>query len=325
MNSRYFHAVLLLALFIFGSVSGLYSIQDDSLPGETAVTLAVETDVTHVPLNRTVRFTIQVSWEGDMDLIKMGEVEEPPLTNFEIQGTSTANRVLAAGGRRKSIKEISYILSPKTLGMGYVESAGLSYEDLTTGKTHHLMTQRMGVEVVSPVEEPGQRSKLWLIIPAACLLGAGAIIFILMRKKAGHQPEEQPVRLIEENYLEELKSNVDLREGDRREGFAVLSRLFRKYLTDKFGVQALEATTGELIQMLKGQEFDESLVRRCEALLTKADVVKFSRQEASQADLDEAYTTVETVFESYLAKAREMQAAAAGEEKKGKRWGRKQK
>jgi histidinol dehydrogenase len=39
-------------------------------------------------------------------------------------------------------------------------------------------------------------------------------------------------------------------------------------------------------------------------LLNKADVIKFSGQEATQAELEEAYTTVETVFESHLAQAK---------------------
>ena len=291
----------------------------------TAVSLSSYVDVKHVPLNRTLIFTVQLAWSGDIDLIEIGEIEEPILTNFDIVGTSSANRVTGTADTRKSVKEITYALQPQNLGMCYIESTGLSYEDLRTGKTHYLKTQRIGVEAVGAVADPGERSYLFIWIAAGVVLAIGFFVFIVIRKYRSLAAEETEVvaPIIEETFLTELKEKVNLKEGDRGEALSMLTKLFRTYLKEKYGISALEATTAELVHLLKEEGLDEGLVTRCETLFQKADVVKFSGQDASQAELDEAYTTVETILESHLLKSREqIQKMEEEHEKKQKKWGK---
>lgn len=308
----------LLAGFYF-PLQSIGSVQE-----ETEVMLSAFVEPKQIPLNRHIVFTVRISWKGDLDLIEMGEVDEPLLSNFDIVGTSTANRVSGVSGGRQATKEITYTLQPKTLGMAYIESVRLSYEDKTSGKTHALRTQRIGVEVISPVRDAGDGSNLWYWIIPVCIVLFGFVSFLLIRFRRSEKKdiEEAVERIVEESYLEDLKNTVDLKAKDRREAFTVLTKIFRKYLSEKYQISALEATTAELLKMLADEGFDESLIRKCETLLTKADVVKFSGQEATQAELDEAYTTVETILESHLAKAKEKQLEMEGE-KTGKRKKRK--
>ena len=289
---------------------------DGDATSQTIVSLSASVDQKRIPLNRTVVFTVQITWEGDLDLINIGEAEEPVLSNFEIVGTSSANRVTGTAVGKKAVKEIAYTLQPTTLGMGYIEPVTLSYEDISTGKTHHLMTQRLGVEVISAMPEEGERRNVvfLIVVAGAFIIGAGLVVAFIIKKRALSEKREEIVeRIVEETYLEELKESVDLKGVDRRESFATLSKLFRRYLSEKYDITALEATTQELLDTLAREELDEGLIRRCETLFNKADVVKFSGQDAAQAELDEAYTTVETILESHLAKAKEIQI---GEEQK---------
>jgi hypothetical protein len=310
MIKRFILPVFLQLLLL--SICGLgNSAQTDDNPyGQTAVSLSASVDQKRVPLNRTVAFSVQITWEGDLDLINIGEAEEPVLSNFEIVGTSSANRVTGTAFGKKAVKEIAYTLQPTTLGMGYIEPVTLSYEDISTGKTHHLMTQRLGVEVISAVPEQGERRNVvfLIVVVGAFIIGAGLVVAFIIKKRTLSEKREVIIeRIVEETFLEELRESVDLKGADRRESFAALSKLFRRYLSEKYDIPALEATTQQLLETLSREELDDDLIRRCETLFNKADVVKFSGQDAAQAELEEAYTTVETILESHLTKAKEIQ------------------
>jgi hypothetical protein len=300
------------SFFIYLSLAFFLTVYSFRLFGEDAsekveVMLSSDVESKRVPLNRPLVLTVRVSWEGDIDYIEIDEIEEPVLSNFEIVGTASSNRVVGTENGRKAEKEIRYTLMPTTLGMGYVESVALSYLDKLSDQTYHLKTERIGVEVVAPVAEKGKNSSVWIPLLAGVLILGGGFIFILrFRRKKADRTKEEAVedRILEEDYLATLKNSVDLKSRDKREMFSTLSNLFRKYLSEKYSIAALEATTEGLLKIMEENHAEEGLIHKCSMLLKKADVIKFSRQEATQAELDEAYTTVEAVFESHLAQAK---------------------
>ena len=321
MISRIMITVFVFLLFFITFGASEQEAAQISDATETSVSLSAFVEEKRVPLNRSLIFTVQISWMGDLDLIKIGELEEPVLSNFEIVGTSSANRVSGVSGGKKAVKEITYTLLPTTLGMGYIESVGLSYEDMTKGKTHHLMTQRIGVEVTSPVAEEGESRKLWIwIVVAAVMISGFCIFFIIVKARSTMDKGEVEIqRIIEKTYLDELKETVDFKGGDRREAFTILTKLFRRYLSEKYDIATLEATTEQLIDTLRQEALDEGLIQRCETLFKKADVVKFSGQEATSSELEEGYTTVETILESHLAQARKKMLDLEAEKSKKRR------
>ncbi len=319
MKRSFSISVLVIILLLLNKTIGQNTPSDTvSSPLQYEVKLTSRVEPNHLPLNRTIQYIIQIEWQGELDRVIIGEVDEPVLSNFEIIGTASANRVSGIAGGKKAVKEISFILQPKNLGMGYIESTGLSYEDKETGKTHALRTIRIGVEVLSPVPDEGDKGNawIWLLGFGLILLFTSAVVFRFrnVRKKKG---EEEIQQIIEESYLAELKETVDLKTKDRREAFTVLSKLFRRFLSEKYGISALEATTDELLGKLRDEGLEERPLGRCETLFKKSDVVKFSGQEASQSELEEAYTTVETILESHLAGIREEMAKL--EDKKTKK------
>jgi len=279
----------------------------ESASEKVDVALSTNVDSKRVPLNRPLVLTVRVSWEGDIDYIEINEIEEPILSNFEIVGTASSNRVVGTEGGRKAEKEIRYTLMPTTLGMGYIESVALSYLDRISDQTYHLKTERIGVEIIAPVAEKGKNSSVFIpLIVALLILGSGVILMFRFRRMKANQIKNETAEnwILEEEYLETLKNSIDLKNSDKREMFASLSNLFRKYLSEKYSIAALEATTEGLLKIMEENHAEENLIHKCSALLNKADVIKFSGQEATQAELDEAYTTVETVFESHLAQAK---------------------
>jgi len=317
MRKRLLWSCFLFSYLLVLNISTI-SISQSSTGIETNITLNAFVGEREVPLNRTLALTVEIQWVGDIDLIEIGEVEEPVLTNFNVIGSSSSNRIMDSGGVRKAVKAIIYTLQPVNLGMAYIEPVSLSYTDKTTGKNHFLRTQRFQVEVLSPVAEPGERGPWW---PWAALplgvCGTGLLIYWLIkrmrnRKRGG----EQPQFILEEIYLKELKAEVQLNASDRNEAIGVLTRLFRQYIADKYSVPALEATTGELLQQLNKTELDDQGINRCETLFKKSDIIRFSGHQATPSELSEAYTTVESILESNLRLVRDAMAEAEASKSK---------
>ena len=301
---------IVLFVFIIGSSFAQTDLPADSAQNKlrTAVTLSTQAESKQIPLNRTVRLTVQLSWEGDIDYIEISQIEDPVLTNLEIVGSSASNKIVDTRRGVKAVKEISYILQPISLGMGYIETVSVSYDDKLSGKTYHLNTKRIGVEAVAAVPEKGeiQLPWIWMIAGLTAVIMGCAGIYYMYKKRTGAEEEEKEEQLLEEKYLDELKKEVKLSSGSKNEAFTVLSKLFRKYLSEKYEILALKATTDELLQLLSREDLEEELIDKSKALFSKADVVKFSGKTAKQAELDEAYTTVETILETHLDRERKL-------------------
>ena len=295
-----------LALLLSASSFSQTMVLPDSIPADIGVTLSAQVDPPEVPLNRTLVLSVRLSWSGDLDWIEPGEPSDPVLTNFDIVGTASTNRVTDESGGRTAVKEIQYTLRPKTLGMGYVEPLTLTYTDIRTGRTFDLKTRRIEVEVLSGIPEKGKSGLLLLRILGAFALAAAAVgaFLILRRRRAASSRKEPEKPILEEAVLRELKEKIPLKTQDRREAFSLLSKRFRQYLSEKYGIPGLEVTTAGLIQSLKEKGIEEAWVERCEKLFSKADVVKFSGHPAPVSEWEDAYTTVETFLERNLAEER---------------------
>lgn len=300
--------VLLLSTLMTSLVRG--QVEPPPLASTTApisVSLSASIDPKTVPLNRTVLLKIEISWEGHLDQVAIGQVTEPVLSNLEILGTTASNRVLALASGQRAIKEVAYTLKPKALGMAYVEPVTLSYEDRSSQKVENLKTQRLSVEVVNavPEEQAGPPGWIiWLLGGVLLVLAAAGLGWIWRRAQDRVPVQGKPVRLLEESYLEELRDDGGPQPASTAEGFAKVSRLLRRYLTARYGLAGLELTTEELVAELPQSGVPEDLVTRCATLLTTADVVKFSGQEVPPAEFQLAYTTVETLLDRNLAESR---------------------
>jgi len=321
VRMRPFYPILILCVWSSARAGVLSS--DTST---TSVSVRSILGASRIPLNRTVDFTVRVSWEGRIESVEIGDVENPVFSNLDAVASESTNRVSGTSSGQTSVKEIVYSLRPKTLGMAYVEPVALSYVDKATGLKHFLRTRRMAVEILPPVSERTGVGKSGLLIlsAAAFLSGIAAGVFLFLRRRRirlqAPAPSVQPI--LEEAFLEQLKQSVDCRRPDRKESFAALSRLFRRYLIEKHQLAASGATTEELLRNLKERNADEGLFRKSEMLFTRADVINFSGTEATPAELDDAYTVVETVLEAGLAAERARLTGLEREaaNKKVKKW-----
>jgi hypothetical protein len=276
-----------------------------SEPSGYSVSIGASVEPKRVPLNRPVTVTVRLTWEGALDSVVIGEATDPALSNLEVVGTSTRNATEGTTGGSRSVKEIQYTLRPKSLGMGYIDSVAVAYQDLKSGATHVMRTGRLSVEAVQPVPEKARgKGRWWLILLAVCFCAGAAGGAALYRRSRTRQPaaSAQPAApTIEETALETIRTCLGENRDDPSAAFQGVSKAFRQYLSQKFGVSALEATTPDLIAALRGATGDETMLRRCEAFLEKADVIKFSGRQAPPHELDDAVSAAQSLLEFKLA------------------------
>ena len=293
-----------LIVTLFFSVTA--SAQDSTLSSPFGIRVAASVSTKEVPLNRVLKFTVQVDWFGDLNRYEISEVENPVVRNFSIQSNASSSRSEQVGGQSKAIRSYEFELLPQELGMGYVEGLIVKYIDKVSGEGKHLITNRLEVKVIDPIPEPS--SKVWLLwwIGGGIIIIALVLLSILQQQKKAEEKRrkaaEAAIVPIEEEYQQELKKSITLDSPDLdiKNAYSVISRIFRKYLAEKFNFGATNAITEEIINILNQNEVSESLINNTEEILNTCDVVKFSGGEGDKAGLERVYTLVEDFLSANL-------------------------
>ncbi|HPI73627.1 MAG TPA: BatD family protein [bacterium] len=283
-----------------------------ALPAE-GIRVSAFAEQSTVPLNRTVPVTIRLEWQGDLDRYEIIEVENLTAQNFEVVGNSSANRVAVVDGRNLSVHDFQYTLRPMSLGMGYVNGLTVRYADAGNGKQYRLFTNRVEIRVVDPVAEPGAHDWLYYLAAALLLLAALVYVFVKLQKKKKQEAEKalalaQQQKPIEERYLEQLRTQIplDSRELDTGEALSRLSRLLRRYWSEKHGLPGLEATSEEFLAALHALPIESRAAADVAEVIRSADLAKFSGTGIDRPTLERLYTLFEFQLSSSTQKPQSM-------------------
>lgn len=165
------------------------------------------------------------------------------------------------------------------------------------GEKHALFAESARVRVApvtSPEDltikdvHPPQRNpvptRTWLPYVLAPVLLIAAILaalwFIRRRKREEIELKPQlPAHELAFNELSALEQEGLLEAGAYEKYYTRLSWILRKYLALRFGIYALEFTTGEILLHLKTADLEHADYERVRRFLESADQVKFARRE----------------------------------------------
>lgn len=271
----------------------------------TQVKLSASVAATQVPLNRTATYTVQLKWSGNLALIEFDQPETPRLTNFKLAGSSSSNWVGVESGQNTSIKTFEYTLRPEALGMGYVEGLRLSYLDKATNEKHTLYADRLGIEVIDPLPEPGEvpvglLASVWLGIVAAVAMIALVWRARNQKKEAALRAAALVVKPFEQEMLEQLQASVDLNSLDTKAGFSEISKILRQYLKRRFEIPAAGITTAEVVAAYRGLDTSVDQAMKLEEILQTSDVIKFSGESGEPAKLARCFALAESFLRTNL-------------------------
>ena len=118
----------------------------------------------------------------------------------------------------------------------------------------------------------------------AAVLLIALIVFIII-KLTKKKPEtiierkpDVPPHILALTQLEKVKEESVWKEGKTKEYYSAISDSVRLYIEGRFGIQALELTTDEIVRAFKSQVVDPLSKEKLQQMLVLADFVKFAKQ-----------------------------------------------
>lgn len=119
----------------------------------------------------------------------------------------------------------------------------------------------------------------WWVVLAVALLAAGGVYLWLTYKKKGtllpSKPSLPPYEVAIQ-ALKRLKGRKLWETGHEKLYYTELTEILRRYLQDRFGIRALEMTSGEIMSHLADMKNSEVPREKMRDILDMADFVKFA-------------------------------------------------
>lgn len=147
-------------------------------------------------------------------------------------------------------------------------------------------------DIKPPFEEPFNWK--WYISYAYGILAVIAVILIIifigrvLRKKeiqstAPPKPSVPP-HVTALDTLERIKAESVWKNGLTKEYYSEISDAIRLYIEGRYGINALESTTDEIMLLFRSQVIDTVSLEKLKQLLTLSDLVKFAKMTPIEAE-----------------------------------------
>ena len=122
--------------------------------------------------------------------------------------------------------------------------------------------------------------------------------------------------------IEQLKNNSSIANDNQKEYYTRLTDVLRKYIRERFGFNAMEMTSTEIMLRLQNEE-DKSMIEELRELFTTADLVKFAKYSAlvneSDANLVNAIDFINTTKSEEQTIVEEVKPTLSDNDKKSMR------
>ena len=123
---------------------------------------------------------------------------------------------------------------------------------------------------------------LWIVLGAILILVLiGAVIYlVLKKKKKGYffkPPEVLPAHVRALSELDRLKAEKIWQQGREKEFYSKLTEILRSYIYEREGINAMEMTSGEILNEIRKVTDVESVYENLKQILSTSDLVKFAK------------------------------------------------
>jgi hypothetical protein len=137
---------------------------------------------------------------------------------------------------------------------------------------------------IKPPQAMGSPAWLRYGLPAlgVILLCIAAALYFWRKKRRKENEPGLPPMSPEEAALARLMEIKDFSPAKGREFYFRLSEAFRGYVGDRFGIDALEKTTEELLPLIQHLNVPEHLAKQSKSFMISSDAVKFADEAADR-------------------------------------------
>jgi hypothetical protein len=189
------------------------------------------------------------------------------------------------------IPEFKFLLQSKNDTTKFEAATGALYLQVYTPEVD---TAKPFVPIIKPIEEPYTFGEIlpWILLGLTVLAIIILLIVYLNKRKAkqplfGRKPKPLPPPDVEAiTKLEELRHARVWQSGKVKEYYSQLTDIMRNYLNRRFGFDALEMTSDEIVEELANHQVNEEVKEKLKGMLMLADLVKFAKAQPTPLEND---------------------------------------
>ena len=287
---------------LFLLVGGVFS---SAFPSEEKTSISVDSKVNHATITIGDRIIYTLSIKSDPG-IKLDPIPSGSnLGAFEIKDYKSYPPEKDKEG--KIINRSEYNITTFTTGEYVIPPIEITYTH-PGGKKKSISSERIFITVKSVGETQAEMEDIrglkppidirgnWRVLysVALLLLVAGIFAWFYLRSKAKalkipEIPEEftKPAWEVAVSELQRLKDSDLLERKLAKQYYINLSEIIRRYIQRRFQIVALDRTTQEIKQELKGIKIDRGIIELIHNFLEDCDLVKFAKFTAPAEKIDE--------------------------------------
>ncbi len=303
---------LLLAAIFFGW--GFTTCLSDEAEKEEKSVISVESHVDRatITIGDRIVYTLIVTTDPEVKLEPLGLGSN--LGAFEVKDYKIHDAEKNKEG--KVVNKSEYVITTFTTGEYVIPPITIKYTD-PGGERKEIKSEPLFILVKSvgasesdkedvrglkpPIDIRGAYWAYLIILPVLAVLAAAGFLYYRQKAKGLALPEipeelRKPpweVALLE---LDLLQDSGLLENKQIKEYFIVLSDIIRKYMGRRYEIKALDRTTEEIRQEVKGLKLEQQMAQLIFGLLLFCDLVKFAKyipsDEEVEKSTDEAYSIV---------------------------------
>lgn len=260
----------------------------------------------------TIMIGDQVTMEVEISKDLATEIQVPQLEkgvapDVEVVGMPRMDTIKRDG--RNLVIRLSYAITSFKAGAHTIMGFPIVYSDknetdtISSADSMRLVVQTFEIDTtkqqIADIKQPMDTPLQWAEIKDIVLYGAmGAVILAIIiyfivkyvrsrRAKIAARPAEPAhIRAIRE--LEKLRSEKLPIQGKFKEYYSRLSDTLRTYIENRYGIQAMEMTTPQIVQAIKELN-NAKLVTQLDELFSLSDLVKFAKWTPSIDECDDAF------------------------------------
>lgn len=252
-------------------------------------------DTTQIRIGEEIKYTVSVQTDStDLVVFPEGQTFLPleVIESYKVDTTyeQTKMRLIKKYGLTQ-FDSGAYTIPPQKIAinerMFMTDSVAIDVQDVAVDTTKQKM-----FEIKPAIEVDRPPFDFWKWVPwiVGFLILAGIIGYILFRRKKIKEAKEQQLPPYEEALvaLKTLDDSTLLKENKSKEYYSLLTEIVKRYLDREVDETALESTSDELIarmQLLKDGgnfDFEKEDIKRLDAILKRADLVKFAKMQQAE-------------------------------------------
>lgn len=198
-------------------------------------------------------------------------------------------------------------------------------------KENHLLVNTIQVDttqaikpIKGPISAPYTFRELlpWLIGLAGLIIIAVILLYFFIWKKKDKtipfmRPKPPlPPHIIALNELEKLKQKKLWQQGRIKEYHTELTDIVRIYIEGRFGINAMEMISSEILESLSRTELNKELLEKLNQMFFLADMVKFAKEKPLPGDNDQSFKNAEIFVQETIKRPEEEETPGLDKENK---------